>query len=447
MRMGDIRESNRYRVVIYVLTVSFVAAGVFAVLVSKFGSPNISQAVFFWILYGVAERLSVEGKVRGIPRAGLKPRMPLLSSGFLVLSAAALATDPATVAAIGFANLFVPGQWRGFLRGTFNSAQEALYGGAASVTFLLVRAAFGGSTLVLLIGAAVATLVALALNIGLVAGVMALERARGVFGVLREMAWPAVASLPFSLVALLIAILYQRGGPAAAIFILAPLLVLRAARRGKIELDTAQDRTLRAFVRAVELKDPYTSRHSERVAAIAVELHRELGAREEFLERRYYGALLHDIGKVAVSGRILTKADRLTPDEYEVVQRHPGTGAFVVSGVSFLHDVVPEILYHHERRDGTGYPSRLSGDDIPFEARVLAVADTFEALTSDRPYRRGLSHQEALAEIQRSAGSQLDPAPVAALARLLENGEMFPALPTRRLEESEPRHLAIAQEA
>src|SRR5439155_14716731 len=113
---------------------------------------------------------------------------------------------------------------------------------------------------------------------------------------------------------------------AAVIFILGPLLVLRGARQGKVELDNAQDRTLRAFVRAVELKDPYTSRHSERVAAIAVEIHRALGAREHDLERRYYGALLHDIGKIAVSGRILTKAGRLTTEEYEEVQRHPGTG-------------------------------------------------------------------------------------------------------------------------
>jgi HD-GYP domain-containing protein (c-di-GMP phosphodiesterase class II) len=275
---------------------------------------------------------------------------------------------------------------------------------------------------------------------------MALERSRGVFDVLREMAWPTVANLPFGLVALLVAILYQQGGIAAAGFILAPLFVLRGARQGKVELDRAQERTLRAFVRAVELKDPYTSRHSERVATITVELHRALGAREERLERRYYGALMHDIGKVGVASHILTKPGRLTPEEFETIQRHPGTSAFVVGGVRFLQDLVPEVLHHHERMDGRGYPSGLAGDQIPFEARVLAVADTFEALTSDRPYRNALTHLEALREIERSSGSQLDPIPVRALRDLLREGHIFPALPSRSQAPVEPR-LVAAKEA
>jgi putative nucleotidyltransferase with HDIG domain len=445
--MGEIQGSNKRRVVAYVFCVFGASIGAFGLFTIQWGLPMVRRGLFFWIVYAVTDRFSVEGRVRGIPRAGLKPRMPRLSTGFLILMAAAFATSPSTVAAVAFANRLVPGQWRGLLRTTFNGAQEALLGGTASATFLLVSRALGGTISALVLGAVAGTFAAVAINLGLVAGVMALERARRVFGVLREMAWPAVANLPFGLVALLVALLYKEGGQPAVIFILGPLFVLRGARLGKIELDLAQERTLHAFVRAVELKDPYTSRHSERVAEIAVELHRELGASEEVLERRYYGALLHDIGKVAVSGRILTKPGRLTPDEFEIVTRHPATGAFVVSGVSFLSDVVAEILHHHERLDGHGYPSRLSGDDIPFEARVLAVADTFDALTSDRPYRRGFSDKEALAEIRRSAGSQLDSNPVEALARLLGSGHVFAVLPPRRLEGAEPQHLAIAQEA
>jgi HD-GYP domain-containing protein (c-di-GMP phosphodiesterase class II) len=172
-----------------------------------------------------------------------------------------------------------------------------------------------------------------------------------------------------------------------------------------------------------------------------------LGATDEELEKRYYGALLHDIGKVAVSARILMKPSRLTAAEFEVVQRHPGTSGFVVGAVSFLKEVVPEILYHHERIDGAGYPCGLVGDEIPFEARVLAVADTFEALTSDRPYRRGLTQTQALAEVRRSVGSQLDERPVDALTNLVESGHTFEVLPRRTLEAEPPTTQSLAREA
>jgi hypothetical protein len=373
--------------------------------------------------------------------------MPVLSAGFLVIMAAAFATNPPTAAMVGLLSPLTPGLWRGPLRGTFNGAQASLYSGTASATFLVIQDSLGRSAGGLIAAAGAAAIVAVVLNTGLVAGVMAVERGRAFAGVLKDLAWPTVASLPFALVALLVSILYREAGPVAAVFILSPLLVFRRARQGKVELEASEERTLRAFVRAVELKDPYTSRHSERVAAITVEIHRALGAREDFLQRRYYGALLHDIGKVGVSGRILTKPGRLTSNEYEIIQRHPGTGAFVVGAVGFLRDLVPEVLHHHERIDGRGYPTGLSDREIPLEARILAVADTFEALTSDRPYRPALSHLAALHEIQRCSETQLDPIIVAAFAQLLSSGQIFPALPLRSVEAPEVPQVAIAREA
>jgi putative nucleotidyltransferase with HDIG domain len=244
----------------------------------------------------------------------------------------------------------------------------------------------------------------------------------------RELAWPTPNSLAFALLALLVSMLYRDTGGVAVVFILVPLFVLRRARYGKIDLDTARERTLLAFVRAVELKSPYTWRHSERVAEIALELHALLGTNERAREDRRRAALLHDIGKVAVSGRILDKRGKLDDAEWDEMRRHPTTGAMVVTGVDYLHDIAPEVLYHHERLDGSGYPSGLKGDEIPYEARVLAVADTFEALTSDRPYRRALSSTEAHAEIRRWAGIRLDPTVVDALTRLLETTDLGPAV-------------------
>jgi hypothetical protein len=425
-------DVHKRRVIAYVVTVSFAALALSASIFLRWGAPNPAQLFYFWVLFAIGDRLSTQARVRGIPRAGLKPRAPEISAGFLVLLAAAFATNPSTALVLGLLSPMVPGTWRGPLRSVFNAAQTGIYCGATASIFAIAHGTSRPGALVLVVGACVASLVGILLNTALVAVVMSLERGRSPVRLLSELAWPTTASIPFAFpAALLVAVLYWQWHALAVSFILGPLFVLRQLRQSQIALEDARERTFRAFIRAVELKDPYTSRHSERVALITVNLHRSLGTSEEALERRYYGALLHDIGKVAVSGRILAKPGRLTPLEYEVVQRHAGSGAFVVGSVSFLADLVPEILHHHERIDGGGYPAGLAGDEIPFNARVLAVADTFEALTSDRPYRRGLSNAKALAEIQRSAGTQLDRSVVDALESLLAEGYEFPLLPRR----------------
>jgi HD-GYP domain-containing protein (c-di-GMP phosphodiesterase class II) len=121
------------------------------------------------------------------------------------------------------------------------------------------------------------------------------------------------------------------------------------------------------------------------------------------------GGPLHDIGKLAVSDEVLCKEGRLDPDELAQIQQHPKIGARILLRMAALHEAIPYVLYHHERWDGQGYPSGKAGEEIPLEARVLAVADAFDAMTSDRPYRPALTHGEALAEVERCAGTQFDP--------------------------------------
>lgn len=440
-------QRRRGQVTAYVGGVFVVACGVLAFLISRWGWPNPLEVAFFWGVFAVGVRFEMDGPVRGIPQAGLPSRAPSLSAGFLVVLVCAFATDPATTAILGFSAALIPNGWRGILRTVFNGAQEALYGGLASATFVLVRYELGDGAIPILLGTALGVSAAVLLNTAIVGGVLALERQRRYGAVLRELAWPAPHSLAFGFLALLVGVLYRDAGAGAVLFILAPLFVVRQARQGKLELEVAQARTLRAFVSAVDLKSPYTSRHSANVATIAVDLHRALGAAEEELQQRYYGALLHDIGKVAVSGRILTKPESLSHEEWDEMQRHPAAGAFVVNEVEFLRGLVPEVLYHHERIDGSGYPSGLRGDEIPFEARVLAVADTFEALTSTRPYREALTYSEALAEIRRCAGWQLDPVAVRTLTELLGAGHEFPALPVRALARSEAPSRPVARGA
>jgi HD-GYP domain-containing protein (c-di-GMP phosphodiesterase class II) len=182
------------------------------------------------------------------------------------------------------------------------------------------------------------------------------------------------------------------------------------------------------------------------VADIAVELFREMGEDGDELSGRYYGALLHDLGKIAVPARILTKPGALSDDEWTIVREHPVIGAAVAKEIDFLEEQIPMMLFHHERIDGRGYPWGLGAEAIPLAARVLSVADVFDTLTSDRPYRRALSTDDAMIEIELSAGTQLDADVVAALRRVLKRTE-FPARLSPDLPVAEPVAEPLAQGA
>jgi putative nucleotidyltransferase with HDIG domain len=194
------------------------------------------------------------------------------------------------------------------------------------------------------------------------------------------------------------------------------------------ELRIGYIQTIRALAEAVDAKDAYTRGHSERVGVYASKLGRELGLPRELIERIYISGLLHDVGKIGVRDAIITKPDRLTPEEYEEIKRHPEIGARILQPVAFLADVVPCVRHHHEWYDGSdrGYPARLIGDQIPLPSRIILVSDTVEAMTSDRPYRRGLALESVVAELHRFSGTQFDPNCVDAMLRLLEReGEAF----------------------
>jgi putative nucleotidyltransferase with HDIG domain len=169
----------------------------------------------------------------------------------------------------------------------------------------------------------------------------------------------------------------------------------------------------------VDAKDPYTAGHSQRVQQIAVAIGHELRLEEARIDALRFGGLFHDIGKLAVPDTILTKPARLTSEEYELIKRHPGDGARIVEKFSRLRDAVPLIRYHHERWDGAGYPEGLAGESIPLEAGIVGLADAWDAMTTDRPYHRALTLEEASAEIRRGRGSQFSPAVVDAFFAVL----------------------------
>lgn len=167
--------------------------------------------------------------------------------------------------------------------------------------------------------------------------------------------------------------------------------------------------TIQAISGALDEKDTYTHGHSKRVTMYALILGKALNLDKSTLQKLQLAGLLHDIGKIGTPESILNKPGGLTHEEYNTIKRHPGEGRDILKGIKQLKEIAFWLRSHHERHDGTGYPDQLKGDEIPLVSRILAVADTYDAMTSDRSYRKGLSHEIAVDEIKRCANNQFDP--------------------------------------
>lgn len=177
--------------------------------------------------------------------------------------------------------------------------------------------------------------------------------------------------------------------------------------------------TAEALANALEAKDDYTANHASEVAELAVAVGAQMGMDEEELEALRYGAIFHDIGKIAIPDAILNKPGPLDPEEREMMMRHPAIGADILEPIPFLPEAVREMVRHdHEHFDGSGYPGGLAGEEIPIGARIILVVDSYHAMTSDRPYRKALSESDARAELGRHSGSQFDPSVVAAFLKV-----------------------------
>ncbi len=187
------------------------------------------------------------------------------------------------------------------------------------------------------------------------------------------------------------------------------------------KLENAYLESIQTLRYTVEAKDPYTRGHSDRVSEYSVLIGKKLNLSDEDLKILQLGGIFHDIGKIGVPDAILQKNAKLTDDEYSEIKNHPSIGVHILSTATIFKDIIPIVKHHHEKFDGTGYPARLAGNDIPYLARIAAIADSFDAMTSKRVYRNSLSLDTVISEFNRCRGSQFDPDLTDVFLDILEN--------------------------
>ncbi len=409
--------------VAWLVVPSFLAA--LPLLLALFGGPDVRQArtdpwgIVLWAaLLGAAEALPVP-----LPRGGT------VTIGSVLDLAAILLFGPWVAGALDLGTtLFAQVAVR-----RRRLSEAALHAGLYAATTILSGAAFlaagGALGAPRLVQDALPILLAgslyFVLNTGAVSLVLGARTGEPAASVWRRQFRDGLPLYALSVgFGLLFADVRVGAGPAGVILLVVPLFLARYALRLYADLREDLVSFVRALSVALDAVDPYTHDHSVRVAAYAVRVARRLGLAEYEVEMIQYAALVHDIGKIAQRPDVIRKPDALDDEERRLMMRHPEAGARIVGQIRALREAADMIRTHHWQPDGRGYPAGLTESEVPVGARIIHVCDAFDAMTSDRPYRKGLPEARALAELRRHAGAQFDPEIVEALADLHETGEL-----------------------
>ncbi|MDZ4064257.1 MAG: HD domain-containing protein [Coriobacteriia bacterium] len=365
-------------------------------------------------------------------------QMPVIGSvsmSFSLAFAAVLLGGPvagAIVVAMGAVSRQDIDEGKSVLRIGFNAAQLVLSALGAGYAYLLL----GGMPLLdgtvlrgqlphWLIVAAVAAFVYVSTNMLLVGLAISLHTHAPALRIFRESFRPYLTSMvALALLGIILAQLVAQAGIPGALLLLVPFVVARQTFQVYLGLAQAYRDTVSSLVRLLEAKDPYTSGHSARVAYYTRTISETIGLDSDRTQVLEFAALLHDIGKVGISAATLSKPASLSSEEYNQVKLHPLTGSQVLEDIDFLTDVAPLIVAHHERLDGSGYPYGLRGSSIPLGAQVLAVADTFDAMTTDRAYRDALPYAHVEAELHGLADVTLRRECVEALLQSVDEAKL-----------------------
>lgn len=401
---------------IYIVVIIGLAVALFIYLIPSLSlTPDMWLIfIFFLIISTFAEFIPVD-----LPMGGA------ISIGFPIDFVLILVYGPALTMVITVLGALIgeviERKRRSWYKIIFNAAQYALSVGIAGVVYQYTGGIIGFQNFIqFILPAALCAFVYCLVNLILVTMVISLAQRGRISTVWRinfkNLLSSYIAEAPMGF---LMAIVYVEVGIVGILLFFLPLLLARRSFELYTKMRKVYLETIRALAAAVDAKDPYTKGHSERVAEMTLDLAQELNLSDRDIENIEYAALLHDVGKIGIEEKILGKNGILTDKEFDRIKEHTVMGAKIIEQVEFLKDSYKAIYHHHEKYNGKGYPDGLKSEDIPILARIIAVADAYDAMGSDRPYRKKLSQNKIMRELKEQSGKQFDPKVVKALISVL----------------------------
>ncbi|MCK9267206.1 MAG: HD-GYP domain-containing protein [Alkaliphilus sp.] len=396
------------RAKIYLGSISIIAAIIYMYLLFNFDIPEFKLLIFWAVLSIVVESLLIPMSNNTIG----------VSVGYAINIATVIVGGPilaVTSSALGLLFRIPKVPEKGYIhtlnlpvyKTIFNISQSVIVTSLISLIYLLIGGRIGKfflfPTLFVLFAGVL-------LNTTIISGFLsALNLQKFVRVWLENIKGTFYSSIAVGTMGIIIALAYIDYGYEAVLLFLGPLLLARYSFKLYVDMRNVYLSTIQALSKSLEAKDPFTSGHSNRVEKYAVELAEASDLSFGKIQDIKIAAALHDIGKIGINDQILNKATKLTQEEYQQVMEHPTIGADIIRNVDFLKNITGIIKHHHERYDGNGYPDGLKGDQIPIEACILAIADSYDAMITDRPYRKALTPKKAIEEIEQNAGTQFHP--------------------------------------
>ena len=390
----------------------------FAYLVRDFPLPRFPEVLLFAFMIVLADTAQIT-----LPRGGAS----IYASSPLDLAAIVLLGAPAAVLVEAIASFFseVVVQRRAAFKYAFNVPLLITTIGAAGLAYQ----AFPSSWTAIdsprfLVPLGVAAIVYYLVNTVAISIVIALRAKKNALHIWKQnYMWTFLHVFAFIPLGAIIALVYDAHGRWTLLLFLVPIFLARYTFKLYVEMKEAHINTVAALTSAIDASDPYTHGHSYRVSRYALRVGRALGLPARDLEILEYGALLHDIGKIAIRHEILLKKERLSDQEFLTLKQHPTIGADIVENLKFLREAAVLVRYHHEQPNGRGYPEGLKGDAIPMGARIILVCDAFDAMTSDRPYRKGLPVEHVVEQFEKFRGEQFDEEIAGLVIELVRRGD------------------------
>ncbi len=396
---------------IYIFLLAIIASVFMVYLFKTYSIDNHNLLIVFSILSIIAETFYI-----------LLPKVGAVSVSFALTYSAIILTNPliaCIISAIGVALRFPYKDGVGrvhifnnpIYKTIFNSSQYIISSGAAGIAYVLlskhVHLWFDFFNLI----AGTATLIIyILLNTFCMSGLMSLLLNEKLLYIWKSNFFSMMINVVLvGLLGIILAFAYNSYGIGGLLLFFIPLLLARYTFKLYLDMRKNYFDTMNVLVRAIEANDPYTSGHSLRVSAYAEAIAKQVGLPQGKIDTIKSAALLHDIGKIGIDKNILNKTGKLENDEFETIKSHPEIGAAIIADLSYLANIADIIRHHHERNDGKGYPDGLSYANIPLETSILTIADSFDAMTTNRPYRHSLSLEDALNEVKINAGTQFNP--------------------------------------